>query len=34
MSLILEEIGMLDCKLVDAPMNPDVKLISGQGEPL
>ena len=25
---------MLDCKLVDTPMNPNVKLVPGQGEPL
>ena len=31
---ILEEIGMLDCKHVDTPMDPDVKLVPGQGEPL
>uniref|UniRef100_F6GZU0 Protein kinase domain-containing protein n=1 Tax=Vitis vinifera TaxID=29760 RepID=F6GZU0_VITVI len=31
---ILEEIGMLDCKPVDTPMDPNVKLIPGQGEPL
>ena len=31
---ILEEIGMLECKLVDTPMNPNVKLVPGQGEPL
>ena len=31
---ILEEIGMLDCKLVDTPMDPNVKLVSGQGGPL
>nr|CAN74104.1 hypothetical protein VITISV_008952 [Vitis vinifera] len=31
---ILEETGMLDCKPVDTPMDPNVKLISGQGEPL
>ncbi|RVX13579.1 Retrovirus-related Pol polyprotein from transposon RE2 [Vitis vinifera] len=31
---ILEETGMLDCKLVDTPMDPNVKLISGQREPL
>ena len=30
----LEETGMLDCKPVDSPMDPNVKLISGQGEPL
>ena len=29
---ILEEIGMLDCKPVDAPMDPNVKLVPGQGE--
>ena len=29
---ILEEIGMLDCKLVDTPMNLNVKLVPGQGE--
>ena len=31
---ILEETGMLDCKLVDTPMDPNVKLIPGQGESL
>ena len=31
---ILEEIGMLDCKTVDAPMDLNVKLVPGQGEPL
>ena len=31
---ILEETGMLDCKPVDIPMDPNVKLIPGQGEPL
>ena len=31
---ILEETGMLDYKLVDTPMDPNVKLILGQGEPL
>ena len=31
---ILEEIGMLDCKPVDTSMDPNVKLIPGQGEPL
>ncbi|RVW39384.1 Retrovirus-related Pol polyprotein from transposon RE1 [Vitis vinifera] len=31
---ILEENGMLDCKPVDTPMDPNVKLIPGQGEPL
>ena len=31
---ILEETGMLDCKPVDTPMNPNVKLVPGQGEPL
>ncbi|RVW19588.1 Retrovirus-related Pol polyprotein from transposon RE2 [Vitis vinifera] len=29
---ILEETGMLDCKPVDTPMDPNVKLILGQGE--
>ena len=28
---ILEETGMLDCKPVDTPMDPNVKLVSGQG---
>ena len=28
---ILEEIGMLDCKPVDTPMDPNVKLVPGQG---
>ena len=31
---ILEEIGMLDCKLVDTLMDPNVKFVPGQGEPL
>ncbi|RVW98183.1 Retrovirus-related Pol polyprotein from transposon RE1 [Vitis vinifera] len=31
---ILEETGMLDCKPVDTPMDLNVKLILGQGEPL
>ena len=31
---ILEETSMLDCKLVGTPMNPNVKLVPGQGEPL
>ena len=31
---ILEETGMLDCKLVDTPMDPIVNLVPGQGEPL
>ena len=31
---ILGETGMLDCKPVDTPMDPNVKLVSGQREPL
>ena len=31
---ILEETDMLDCKLIDTPMDPNVKLIPRQGEPL
>ena len=31
---ILEEIGMLDYKPVDTPMDPNIKLIPGQGQPL
>ena len=31
---ILEETGMLDCKPVDTHMDPNVKLVLGQGEPL
>ncbi|KAJ9689323.1 hypothetical protein PVL29_014817 [Vitis rotundifolia] len=31
---ILEETGMLECKLVDTPMDPNAKLVLGQGEPL
>ena len=31
---ILEEIGMLDCKPVDTVMDPNFKLVQGQGEPL
>ena len=29
---ILEETGMLDCKSVDTPMDPNVKFVPGQGE--
>ena len=31
---VLEETGILDCKPVDTPMDPNVKLVAGQGEPL
>ena len=31
---ILEETGMLDRKPVDTHMDPNVKLVPGQGEPL
>ena len=31
---ILEEIGMLDCKHIDTPMDSNVKLVPGQEEPL
>ena len=31
---ILEETSMLDCKSVDTPMDPNVKLVLGQGESL
>ena len=31
---ILEETSTLDCKLVDTPMDPNVKLVPGQGETL
>ena len=31
---ILKEIGMLDCKPIDTPMDPNVKLVPGQGEHL
>nr|CAN79194.1 hypothetical protein VITISV_000236 [Vitis vinifera] len=31
---ILEETCMLECKPVDTPMDPNVKLVPGQGEPL
>ena len=31
---ILKETCMLDCKPVDTPMDPNVKLVLGQGEPL
>ena len=31
---ILANIGMLDYKLVDTPIDPNVKLVLGQGEPL
>ena len=30
----LEETGMLDCKPIDTPMDPNVKFVPGQGEPL
>ena len=30
----LVDTGMLDCKLVDTPMDPNVKLLQGQGEHL
>ena len=29
---VLIDIGMLDCKPVDTPMDPNVKLVPGQGE--
>ena len=31
---ILEETGMLDRKLIDTPMDPNVKLLSDQGSPI
>ncbi|RVX18320.1 Serine/threonine-protein kinase ATM [Vitis vinifera] len=31
---ILEETGMLECKPVNTPMDPNVKLVPGHGEPL
>ncbi|RVW40634.1 Retrovirus-related Pol polyprotein from transposon RE1 [Vitis vinifera] len=31
---ILKETSMLECKPVDTPMDPNVKLVPGQGEPL
>ena len=31
---ILEKASMLDCKPVDTPMDPNVKLVPEQGEPL
>ena len=31
---ILANTGMLNCKFVDTPMDPIVKLVPGQGEPL
>ena len=31
---ILTDTGMLDCKPVDTPMDLNVKLVPGQGEPL
>ena len=30
----MEKTGTVDCKLVDTPMNPNVKLVLGQGDPL
>ena len=31
---ILADTGMLDCKPIDTPVDPNVKLVPGQGEPL
>ena len=31
---ILEKTGMLECKPIDTPMDPNVKLVPRQGEPL
>lgn len=31
---ILEKTGMLDCKLVESPLDLNVKLLLGHGEPL
>ena len=31
---IIEEAGMLDCKPNDTPMDPNNKVLPGQGEPL
>jgi len=31
---ILEETGMMGCRPIDTPMDPNVKLLPGQGEPL
>ena len=31
---ILADTGMLDCKPVDTPMDPNVKFVPGQEEPL
>ena len=31
---ILADTGILDYTLVDTPMNPNVKLVLGQGEPI
>ena len=31
---ILEDIGMLDYKPIDSPMDQNIKLVPGQGEPL
>ena len=31
---ILVDTGLLDCKPVNSPMDPNVKLVLGQGEPL
>ena len=30
---ILEETGMMECRPIDTPMDPNVKLLPGQGEP-
>ena len=29
---VLADTGMLDCKPIDTPMDPNVKLVSNQGE--
>ena len=31
---ILEKTGMMGCKPIDTPMDPNVKLLPGHGEPL
>ena len=31
---ILKETGMMGCRPIDTPMDPNVKLLPGQGEPL
>ena len=34
LDILVVDTGMLDCKPVDTPMDSNVKLVSGQREPL